>query len=459
MRPNPARRLFQKLCRPSTTLAALVLLITLSLVAAPTYAIAPKQAIQLLINDIPLALDVPPQVMSGRVMLPFRQILEAVGAEVTWDARSQTAFAYKPPVAMALKPDSRDAFINGIPVPLDAPVRFVSGRLLVPARFVSERLGAQVIWDAADRQVRIYLDRSPQETPPSALEPATPQDNASTTGLQLRLGTTVQELVGHWGQPKDILLNQYGFYWYVYHNDYQSMELVGVRGQQVVARYTQSTLTFSGKSLAPGQSKQTVKQLLGQPLTTIEKDNMSLLYDEPDIDRFKRDGDYIAVFYDALDDNRVRSLLWIKGKEELQLDGYYGQLSESVLRNHEYLMFLLVNGSRVQIGIAPLAWAPEVIESARAHSVDMAKRGYFNHISPEGIAPYQRLEATGIPFRATAENLAAGQFDAIHAHEALMNSPGHRRNILSADMTRLGVGIATGGNYSIYYTCTYYTPQ
>jgi uncharacterized protein YkwD len=85
---------------------------------------------------------------------------------------------------------------------------------------------------------------------------------------------------------------------------------------------------------------------------------------------------------------------------------------------------------------------------ARAHSSDMFVRGYFAHNTPEGKTPFDRMRASGIQFTAAGENLALAQTLEI-AHTNLMNSPGHRANILHPAFGRLGIGILDGGFYGL----------
>ena len=88
---------------------------------------------------------------------------------------------------------------------------------------------------------------------------------------------------------------------------------------------------------------------------------------------------------------------------------------------------------------------------ARRHSRDMFARGYFSHISPEGRSPGDRIRAARVRFRTAGENLALAQSLEI-AHEGLMNSPGHRANILQPLYGRVGIGILDGGLYGIMVT-------
>jgi uncharacterized protein YkwD len=110
----------------------------------------------------------------------------------------------------------------------------------------------------------------------------------------------------------------------------------------------------------------------------------------------------------------------------------------------EAQMLELVNGERVAAGLKPLAPDPELTEVARAHSTDMFARGYFAHVSPEGLSPFDRMTQAGVKFRTAGENLALAPTLQL-AHTGLMNSPGHRANILRPEFGRLGIGIMDGG--------------
>jgi uncharacterized protein YkwD len=114
----------------------------------------------------------------------------------------------------------------------------------------------------------------------------------------------------------------------------------------------------------------------------------------------------------------------------------------------EVQMLELVNKERSKAGLAPLKADPELTKVARAHSKDMFARGYFAHVNPEGKDPFDRMKAANIHFLAAGENLALAQTLEI-AHTNLMNSPGHRANILNPAFGRLGIGILDGGFYGL----------
>lgn len=110
----------------------------------------------------------------------------------------------------------------------------------------------------------------------------------------------------------------------------------------------------------------------------------------------------------------------------------------------EAQMLELVNRERKAAGLSPLAPDPELTEVARKHSADMFVRSYFSHNTPEGKTPFDRMHDDGVRFITAGENLALAPSLPI-AHNGLMNSPGHRANILRPQFGRLGIGIMDGG--------------
>lgn len=114
----------------------------------------------------------------------------------------------------------------------------------------------------------------------------------------------------------------------------------------------------------------------------------------------------------------------------------------------EMKMLEMVNKERMKNGLKPLRFDPEMTNVARAHSRDMFARGYFAHENPEGKNPFDRMKAAHVRFITAGENLALAQTLEI-AHTNLMNSPGHRANILNPDYGRLGIGILDGGFYGL----------
>lgn len=112
----------------------------------------------------------------------------------------------------------------------------------------------------------------------------------------------------------------------------------------------------------------------------------------------------------------------------------------------EKKMILMVNSERTKRGLSLLALDNRLQEVARAHSEEMLRRGYFSHYSPEGLSPFDRLTQAGIPFDFAGENLALAPNVEI-AMRGLMQSEGHRANILSPNFGKIGIGVVDGGIY------------
>ncbi|WP_423244334.1 copper amine oxidase N-terminal domain-containing protein [Desulfallas thermosapovorans] len=91
----------------------------------------------------------------GRVLVPLRSIMEALGASVQWDAGTETITAQKQGLVISLKISSKTGYCNNKPVSLDTPAKIKNGRTMVPARFVSESFGSTVQWDNNSRTVYI----------------------------------------------------------------------------------------------------------------------------------------------------------------------------------------------------------------------------------------------------------------------------------------------------------------
>jgi uncharacterized protein YkwD len=117
----------------------------------------------------------------------------------------------------------------------------------------------------------------------------------------------------------------------------------------------------------------------------------------------------------------------------------------------EVKMLEFLNAERRAHGLRALQADPEAAEVARAHSSDMFARGYFSHISPQGEDPFDRMRRGGLRFRAAGENLAMARTLPM-AHQGLMDSPGHRANILRPQFGRVGIGIVDGGRYGLMVT-------
>lgn len=117
----------------------------------------------------------------------------------------------------------------------------------------------------------------------------------------------------------------------------------------------------------------------------------------------------------------------------------------------EELMVALVNEERVKAGFLPLRVDDRLVTVARDHSLDMFRRRYFSHVSPEGQNINYRARQQQVVYTLIGENLAYAP-DVETAYTGFMNSDAHRRNILDPTFTRIGIGIIDGDVYGKLFT-------
>ncbi len=102
------------------------------------------------------------------------------------------------------------------------------------------------------------------------------------------------------------------------------------------------------------------------------------------------------------------------------------------------------NASRVEVGQNELATNETLAYAAQLKANDMAEKGYFAHISPDGTTPWYWIQKAGYSYSDAGENLAVNFVDSEEVHNAWMNSPTHRANILRDGFTEIGIATASG---------------
>ncbi|MCH5187197.1 MAG: leucine-rich repeat protein [Oscillospiraceae bacterium] len=111
--------------------------------------------ISVLVNNSPITFDVPPQIIDGATMLPVRQALEPLGAQLAWNGETQTVTVNAAGKTVVLTVGADTAVVNGEEKTLPVPAMIIDGRTLVPLRFVSEQLGFAVDWNSETNTVYI----------------------------------------------------------------------------------------------------------------------------------------------------------------------------------------------------------------------------------------------------------------------------------------------------------------
>lgn len=117
-----------------------------------------------------------------------------------------------------------------------------------------------------------------------------------------------------------------------------------------------------------------------------------------------------------------------------------GAADKISLKDMEHKMAELVNKDRMDEKLPPLKYSERLADVARSHSKDMVENDLYSHDSPRTGNQADRIFAAGIPCRASAENIVVDE-DIYKGEVTLMNSPGHRKNILRPKFTHIGIGI------------------
>ncbi len=120
------------------------------------------------------------------------------------------------------------------------------------------------------------------------------------------------------------------------------------------------------------------------------------------------------------------------------------------LEEVEWQLYKLVNGERVREGLTPLLEERMLVEIAGDHTMDMLERDFFAHENPDGDGPAERV---GRKHRTIVGGVTENIWTRIRTEDTdsaalaaevmygLMNSPGHRRNILTPELTHMGFGV------------------
>jgi len=150
------------------------------------------------------------------------------------------------------------------------------------------------------------------------------------------------------------------------------------------------------------------------------------------------------VFGGVIEDSLTYFTIKPGSKERVPLEVETQELLIDEVSEEE--IFKLVNEEREAIGLSKLDWSPEVVLVARDHATDMWERKYFGHVSPEEEDVGDRLTEAEIGYSYAGENLALAPTVST-AHVGLMNSEGHRENILEPRFKKVGIGVIDNGVY------------
>lgn len=166
------------------------------------------------------------------------------------------------------------------------------------------------------------------------------------------------------------------------------------------------------------------------------KETATMLYD-----------DRIEISYLEKNTQEVNSILILSNEIENYIDILFSD--EAI---YSMQMIYLINYERGLRELFPLNKSPELHLVAKDYSETMSRSSHFSHTNQEGISPLERVESYGYKFKLVGENLVKGQeMDPFHAHNKLINSPGHMKNILNPQYSFLNIGTSKSENQ--IYVC------
>lgn len=293
----------------------------------------------------------------------------------------------------------------------------------------------------------------------------------------VHMGMKENDLLSTLGEPSYKLLSAYEYTWWVYEEDIDNFLMVGMEDGNVVNIYSNSK-NWKFDELQFGSDLDELNKRFELIDVVFEYKDANIIIKKEDAFNgerylYKLDNDVFVEFYiDIHENNTLRSIRfsnskdilnragysitysWIGDKPRLILDSLNEDVQEKVDIGNSKIMHLLIDSSRNSFGLNRLIWHQETADLALSHSIDMKENNFFDHHSPTTGSIKDRFDSNGINYSMIAENIAFGQGDSIDAHEGLMNSLGHRKNILRNDNTHLGTG-----TYNKFYTIKFINPR
>lgn len=289
----------------------------------------------------------------------------------------------------------------------------------------------------------------------------TKPDEQSFSIGNIELGDTKDRVEEIYGEPMRASENEYGLDWSTCHENYRNFMMVAYDEQEVVrGLFTNQDLLSSQFDIVLGDTKAVVNETLGEPEKVIRNGGFNYqINSEEEYDVYQMDGGYVTLFYDIHKGDQVTAIQIIDEGLEVLKETLYTPSSERLKEGFEYQLFDLTNATRISHDLPVLAWAEDVRETARKHSTDMVENQFFSHTNLQGQSPFDRMEEDEIAFTSAGENLAYGQFSSIFAHQGLMNSSGHRENILHNGFTELGIVVDFNDENQPIYTENFFSNQ
>lgn len=186
-----------------TTLVLFTAIASVNLSMAFGQELQEPQQIQVTLDGKKLDFEQPPVNINGRILVPMRQIFEPMDAKVVWNNDTRCAIGTTERYKVEIPIGSTTVYINEKPLVIDEPAQILNERTVVPVRVVSEGLGAEVTWNQETTTVTITSEKKPDTKPaPTTPEAIGPQDNLEKLGVKFDPFTSYSQF--GWGLRKEV---------------------------------------------------------------------------------------------------------------------------------------------------------------------------------------------------------------------------------------------------------------
>ncbi|MCH5185882.1 MAG: hypothetical protein J1F64_07135 [Oscillospiraceae bacterium] len=401
--------------------------------------------------------DQSPMIVNDRTMVPMRAIFEAFGARVEWYPEDEAVYAVLGNTDILLVIGYNEMAVGDYFVSLDAAPFIENGRTMVPLRAISEAFNAKVQWDANTRTVLISTDGYTPDIPKPV--PSYPQ-NAMQQSSDSQPDESVQYPEVEVFNEVNRLRAENGLAPLTWSNSLAAVARAHSYDMAAGGYFSHTSLdgrSSSDRIENAGISYRRMAENIAAGQSTAAGA----------VDSWMNSEGHRA---NILDPELTHLGVGLAISEGSQYKYYWTQcftgsapaanITADNKLSMEHRVLDLVNAERAAYGLNALVWNESLADVARAHSYDMAVRGFFDHTNPDGLSPFDRIKQYGITYSVAAENIAEGQSTPEDVMNAWMNSPGHRANILNASLTELGVGLYISDyGYGYYWTQNFRTPR
>ena len=219
----------------------------------------------------------------------------------------------------------------------------------------------------------------------------------------IKIGDTKAYVISNIGKPSRIDYSEYNFKWYVYNEDLNKFAMVGIEEDNVVALYSNG-IDSNEIDIRLNSNRDFVREKYS-PLEYKKKGNTRYVINSDDqYDILDIGKNYVTVFYDIHEDNKVCGYQIISKKAESTLNGIYPQGNDRLQESFEAQTKDLVNTERTKNNLNILSYSEKATTSSRKHSEDMMIKNYFDHTNKENKSPFDRMEEEGINYKNALRN-------------------------------------------------------